>query len=193
MYLQFRVEYNIRKVKHKSGKDIDKRFKKTFYQFKCDFCEIEFEKDASHIATKRRLNAGYKHFCDKCYNPTRCADLGRETYRNKLRAKIGEKRIDSCGYMTVYMSNTHPYSEGYCGRIREHILVMENHLGRSLQKGEVVHHIDGDKTNNDINNLDLCTVKEHNNCHAKSEEIVFVLYKQGLVKYNRETKRYFLE
>jgi hypothetical protein len=77
--------------------------------------------------------------------------------------------------------------------MREHIIVMENHLERKLQKGEVVHHIDGNKTNNDINNLDLCSVVEHNNCHAHLEWIVFELYKRGLVGYNKETKHYFLK
>ena len=78
---------------------------------------------------------------------------------------------------------------------------MENHLGRSLRrnkgnrltgKAEVVHHIDGDKTNNDIGNLDLCTVKEHNACHARMQQIVFDLYKQGLVIYDPKTKTYSL-
>jgi len=121
------------------------------------------------------------------------ADLGRETYKNTLLKKIGERTVDSLGYVRIYVGNTHQYSEGYGGAIREHILVMENRLGRSLQKGEVVHHIDGDKTNNQLDNLDLLSVKEHNNCHAKSEEVVFELYKQGVVGYNRDTKRYFLK
>ena len=52
---------------------------------------------------------------------------------------------------------------------KEHILVMEKYLGRKLNKGEVVHHIDGNKTNNDINNLKLMTAKEHSKMHREKE------------------------
>lgn len=45
--------------------------------------------------------------------------------------------------------------------IDEHRLVMEKHLGRKLSSNEVVHHIDGDKTNNDIDNLQVMTRQEH--------------------------------
>lgn len=46
---------------------------------------------------------------------------------------------------------------------------MEQHLGRKLKKGEVVHHIDGNKTNNNINNLQLMTAKEHSKMHREKE------------------------
>lgn len=38
---------------------------------------------------------------------------------------------------------------------RQHRVIMEKHLGRKLTKEEHVHHIDFDKTNNDIANLFL--------------------------------------
>jgi hypothetical protein len=43
---------------------------------------------------------------------------------------------------------------------------MEEHIGRYLKPGEVVHHIDGDKTNNDISNLMLLTNSDHMKLHA---------------------------
>jgi hypothetical protein len=43
----------------------------------------------------------------------------------------------------------------------EHQVVMEQTLGRPLVPGEVVHHIDGDKANNEPTNLHLTTQSEH--------------------------------
>lgn len=166
---------------------------------KCDSCGDEFKRDYSNIS-KDRLNNNYKHVCNKkeCWKFVgRLGSDNRIKNNNFYDYLIGTKIIDVSGYIQIYVgpdyihqsSNT---SSVYGGRIREHIYVMQNHLDRSLIKGEVVHHIDGNKQNNDISNLDLLTVQEHNNCHAKSEVIVFELYRRGLVGYDRNTKLYFL-
>jgi hypothetical protein len=39
--------------------------------------------------------------------------------------------------------------------IDEHILIIQTHLGRKLERTEVVHHIDGNTRNNDISNLEV--------------------------------------
>lgn len=41
------------------------------------------------------------------------------------------------------------------GQMLEHRLIMQRALGRPLLSSESVHHIDGDKTNNAIENLQL--------------------------------------
>jgi len=38
---------------------------------------------------------------------------------------------------------------------------MEQYIGRPLKKNEHVHHIDGDKSNNNLDNLALLTASEH--------------------------------
>ena len=50
-------------------------------------------------------------------------------------------------------------------KIYEHRYVMEQHIGRKLKKGEEVHHIDGNKMNNSIENLMLLTIDEHKKFH----------------------------
>ena len=44
--------------------------------------------------------------------------------------------------------------------IREHRLVMEGILGRYLQPWENVHHKDGDRQNNEPDNLEFWTVNQ---------------------------------
>ena len=50
-------------------------------------------------------------------------------------------------------------------KVNEHRYVMEKHLGRSLRRDEVVHHKDGDKQNNDIQNLEVLSLSEHSRMH----------------------------
>lgn len=48
---------------------------------------------------------------------------------------------------------------------------MEEHLGRKLERYEVVHHVDGDKAHNDIENLMLGNQSDHMRFHKDAEKI----------------------
>lgn len=52
-------------------------------------------------------------------------------------------------------------------------LLMENHLGRYLDKNEDVHHKDGDKSNNNIDNLEVIDHVIHIKQHNKEYAIVY--------------------
>lgn len=52
----------------------------------------------------------------------------------------------------------------YCS---EHIYVYWKQTGILPKTNEVIHHIDGNKHNNDITNLQLMSVEEHNKLHHK--------------------------
>lgn len=64
-------------------------------------------------------------------------------------------------------------------------------MGRSLNRGEHVHHIDGLIVNNDIGNLHVfADARKHAECHGSLERVAFELYRQGLIKFNSEKGEY---
>ena len=63
------------------------------------------------------------------------------------------------------------YIQGYNkkGNVKEHRYIMEQYLGRRLNTDEVVHHKDGNKLNNNINNLEVMKRGEHSRLHRRKE------------------------
>jgi hypothetical protein len=54
---------------------------------------------------------------------------------------------------------------------REHHHVWESHGNAPVPRGYVLHHRDGDKTNNDYQNLQLLTRAEHAKLHGKGRTV----------------------
>lgn len=73
----------------------------------------------------------------------------------------GGRRME-LGYIWIRISRDDPF---YCmtrnGYVVEHRLIMARTLGRPLVSQELVHHIDGNKTNNNLENLLLTTRSSH--------------------------------
>lgn len=67
---------------------------------------------------------------------------------------------------------------------RMHIYVWEKHNGK-IPKGYQIHHIDGDKENNSIENLQLVTPKEHSKHHIITNPALIEKVKKNL-DYARE-------
>jgi HNH endonuclease len=72
----------------------------------------------------------------------------------------GGRMFDKSGYVLIYRPTHHEANRH--GQVREHRVVMEQKLGRLLQRGEVVHHLDGNRANNHPDNLE---VYENNALH----------------------------
>lgn len=94
----------------------------------------------------------------------------------KLKTCCGEdnphfkegRYVNQSGYILVLVPG--PGKSRY---ILEHRLVVEAHLGRKLKDGEVIHHINGIKTDNRLSNLQIMTNSEHTALHAKNGEVGF--------------------
>lgn len=105
----------------------------------------------------------------------RTSKYGREKTRKKrglpldhppLIAKPGEGHLSKTGYRYITRKG-HPNSwdskgirkdgkpHKYEGRILEHTFIMSEHLGRPLKKGESVHHINGIRDDNRMENLEI--------------------------------------
>ncbi len=66
------------------------------------------------------------------------------------------------------------YAEGK--KVYEHRYVMEQYLGRKLKHGEEVHHLNGNKLDNRIENLVVLTTAEHKKLHTDPKTGRYVSY-----------------
>lgn len=77
----------------------------------------------------------------------------------------GGRILEADGYVMIYTPD-HPNANNK-GYVFEHRLVMEKKLGRYLERKEVVHHKNGNRSDNRIENLELFA----NNAEHKSFEM----------------------
>lgn len=111
---------------------------------------------------------------------TPCAQCGKPRYVQPNQAKRGEGRYCSprCQYMNQpgrpnKVGNRFLTSSGYVAVIvapskqqLEHRLVVEAALGRPLRSDEEVHHRNGDKLDNRLENLEVLSPSAHQTRHA---------------------------
>lgn len=145
---------------------------------KCDSCGKITNTTWSNYQQSLRLfpERKGKTFCQPCS----CKEGGKKrkgrsapavAKANRLRRREqhaswkGGRYIDNEGYVMVLISSE-TSKQGWAKYQKEHVLVMEQYLLRKLRKGEVVHHIDGDRQNNDVSNLFLTDPPGHRLAHV---------------------------
>ena len=106
----------------------------------CYTCSKEF-----YIA-KKRLEKGVAKYCS----------------RSCLAKDLLHKYVGIHGFQKLGKS-LHTYKYIYIdgNRIREHRWLMEQHLGRKLERWEHVHHINDDSSDNRIKNLEVLSNSDH--------------------------------
>ena len=79
------------------------------------------------------------------------------------------------------------------GYVLHHRIVMENYLGRVLNASEIVHHKDGNKKNNCIDNLELTCHSDHARKHSSiGRKICILKCPQCGKEFHRECYKTFL-
>ena len=105
-------------------------------------------------------NRGIKSANKQKYCSTKCFYS-----RNKLKGKI-----DSRGYVRLYVGRNYPGAD-LRGRLMEHRLIMQEHIKRVLEPWEQVHHKNGIKNDNRIENLEIISPKQHRTYTLMQNEI----------------------
>ena len=111
----------------------------------CVWCGKEF-------FVPKHLN--YRKFCSVDCKIARDSQTG-----SKHKDWKGGRTIDEKGYVRLRNRSQLSLYE------YEHRKVLEEVLGRKLGKKEVVHHVDGNRLNNDIDNLRIMDRAEHTRFH----------------------------
>lgn len=111
----------------------------------CEYCK------KNYVSKTDRRKA--RKFCSfECYRLSKIG-IGRTcSLSGKHNPNWKGGRRESLGYILVNCPN-HPFAND--GYVAEHRLVMEKKLKRYLKKSEVVHHLNGKKRDNRIENLSL--------------------------------------
>ena len=138
----------------KYGKEIGYKRNNRFIWGACERCKkvrwVQF------IHGKARWN-----YCRKCSSiANNYFNRGERHYNWK-----GGIAKDKNGYLVQRIHRDDPFASMLCNRknntIGQHRLVMAKYLGRCLESYEHVHHINGIKTDNRIENLALTNTNEH--------------------------------
>lgn len=131
---------------------------------------------ANPILKAKRVKFFWGHFVsEETKKKISKANKGKWFYRGKKHPNWKGGRIKTpTGYILIYYP-THPYCRKlgkfgyYGGYVLEHRLVIEKHLGRYLEKWEIIHHKNGIKDDNRLKNLEITTKATHRNKRLKTK------------------------
>lgn len=99
-----------------------------------------------------------------CSRPTISRLMKKYGLEYKHTRAKNYKTVSGGGYIMMLVHKGYPGANP-SGYVLEHRYVMAQHLGRLLERWELVHHINGDRKDNRLENLIILTAKQHMNEH----------------------------
>lgn len=98
-----------------------------------------------------------------------------------------DRKSTSTGYEVVYCPE-HPraWSTGY---VYTHTIIAEQKVGRLLVPGEIIHHKDGNRKNNDPKNIRITTQSKHARYHGKLKGLTIVFLECPTCKKSFEREK----
>ena len=152
----------------------------------CDMCGEEKELSYStYMRNKRRRKTDNFDLCYSCANKKAYQDDENRVKKASVyrTGKLASRRKDikfSNGRKDGYIMVREAASGDF---VFQHRKVIEDAIGRPLRKTEMVHHVDGDKLNNSLDNLHVCSSSDHTKLHKQLETVAFDLVRSGIIKF----------
>lgn len=103
--------------------------------------------------------------CGETFYTTRNKTCSAECGRKLKSRNWNHKTYMEGGYIVEFVNG---YNKK--GNLKQHRRIMEEFLGRPLDKDEIVHHKNGNKTDNRIENLEVMSREQHSSLHRIAEK-----------------------
>lgn len=172
----------------------------------CDlcFCEVLTSwQDVVRSRTKHEIDKDYCHPCSmKVYNTGAKNSSKKQEIKKKIsQATKGKSKKFRDGrnlrrlpFKKAVNGYILAWSEKENKHVPYHRTVVADHNQVPLSDLDIVHHIDGNKLNNNPNNLVVVHgVSEHQQLHSQLEKVAMSLVQTGTIRFNPNTKQYYVE
>jgi IMP dehydrogenase/GMP reductase len=168
----------------------------------CDLCGDEKSVQWNDIYRCRKKHNTDKDYCFKCSmkiyntgdnNSAKNPEVGKKiskatkgkskSFKDGKNLRILDRKISSSGHVLKWVEDENKH-------VQEHRLIVADALQKHHSQLLEVHHINGIKQDNRIDNLIELNQSEHASLHSQLEKLAFELVKNNFIVFNKSTKQY---